>query len=83
MKSYINYRARHFRLDPSRPQNVTVKPDGNSLVVSWLPPRFPNGDIKYYILSWRKNVENQKFTMETVISSPFSLENLGKYFIVS
>ena len=83
MKSYINYTERHFRLDPSRPQNVTVIPDGNSLLVSWLPPTFPNGAIKYYILLWRKNVENQKFTMETVISSPFSLENLGKYSIVS
>ena len=65
-------------LDPSKPQNVTIIPDGNALIVSWLPPKFPNGDMKYYILLWRKNVENREFTMETVGSSPFSLENLGK-----
>lgn len=70
-------------LDPSRPQNVTVIADGDRLVVSWLPPNFPNGEMKYYIILWRKNIKKQESTMEEVDSSPFSLENLGKYFVAS
>ncbi|CAB4029237.1 Fibroblast growth factor receptor 1, partial [Paramuricea clavata] len=39
---------------PSSPRNARVIVEGNALIVSWLPPEYPQGEIKHYIVSWRR-----------------------------
>ena len=67
-------------LVPSSPRNVRVIVEENVLIVSWLPPEYPYGEIKHYIVSWRRSNRNETYMKENVISSPFVIKHLGKYF---
>ncbi len=50
---------------------------GNSVNVSWLPPKYPNGIIDYYILLWRRNVGQDLYMKENVTGTHFFIEHLG------
>jgi hypothetical protein len=53
--------------------------EGNALIVSWLPPEYPYGEIEHYIVSWRRSNRNEIYMKENVTSSPFVVKHLGKY----
>jgi hypothetical protein len=53
--------------------------EGNALIVSWLPPEYPLGEIKHYIVSWRRSNRNEIYMKENVTASIFVIKHLGKY----
>lgn len=64
-------------LDPGTPRNVTVVVKETTIMISWLPPEYPNGEIKNYILSSRRTDE-QVYAKINVKNTSFVLRNLGK-----
>ena len=66
-------------LDPSKPQNVSVIVKGTTLNITWLPPKYPNGKISHYLISWGKSDEDaNSMVVNESMSSTFVLKGLGK-----
>ena len=59
-----------------------VKADGNSLNILWLPPEYLNGELKYYILYWKRSSEKD-YSKVNVTSTQYVLRNLSEYSMLS
>ena len=62
---------------PSRPQNVSVIAKETTLNITWLPPKYPNGKISHYLISWGKSGEDANSTiLNQSMSAKFVLRGL-------
>jgi hypothetical protein len=53
--------------------------EGKALIVSWLPPEYPYGEIQHYIVSWRRSNRNEIYMKKNVTFIFFEIKDLGKY----
>ena len=70
-----------FYIDPSLPRELKVVVfNKTSLLVTWLKPKYPNGDRLKYKLFW-ESVEEGKFnkSINALVDPSYVITNLSKY----
>ena len=67
-----------FLIVPSEPRNISLVVKGNTINVTWQPPKYRNGEFRHYTVLWKKTGLGEKYIERNTSSRNLIITDLRK-----